>query len=157
MERREFLRKAGVAIAILLIDPSILEDSLAAEEEAIRIPFKKIYEELTRGKKVIEGRIKLKVPKIAEDGAVVPIEIEVDFPMEKDNYIQKIHVLPTKNRVNKVITAHYTPDNGIAYLYVNAKLAESQDIVVLAETNGGTIFKTSRFVKVLISGCGDME
>lgn len=95
----------------------------------------------------------LNIPDAPENGLVVPVVVEITYPIKPDRYIKKIHVLTTKNKVNKVITANYTPASGKAYLYVNAKLGSTQDVVVLARTNN-IVFEARKRVKVALGGCG---
>ncbi len=154
MQRRRFLQISG----LVLVGISIARVKLLAQEsEAIKIPFAEAYADATKGaRKIVKNakEMRLNIPDSPENGLVVPIEVEVDYPMEAKRYIKRIDVLPTKNRVNKVITAHYTPDNGKAYLYVNAKLGETQDVVILARTNDDTVFEARKHVKVALGGCG---
>ncbi|SMC08696.1 thiosulfate oxidation carrier protein SoxY [Nitratiruptor tergarcus] len=156
MKRREFLEFCSFTLAALLVG----RVQIRADEddnEAIEIPFKEAYTDATKGaKKVIKNakEMKLNIPDAPENGLVVPIEVEVNYPMEPNKYIKQIDVLTTKNKVNKVITAHYSPDNGKAYLYVNAKLGGTQDVVLLARTNDDIVFEARKKVKVALGGCG---
>ena len=155
MERREFLQYTGFALAATMCaNVRLYADD---ENEAVEIPFKEAYSDATEGaKKIIKDakEMKLNIPDAPENGLVVPIEVEVDYPMENGKYIKQIYVLTTKNKVNKVVTANYTPDNGRAYLYVNAKLGGTQDVVILARTSDDTIFEARKHVKVALGGCG---
>ena len=156
MKRREFLQisSAVAALAILAKVPLRADED---ENEAIELPFKEAYAEATEGaKKIVKNakELKLNIPDAPENGLVVPIEVEVDYPMEENRYIKEITVLPTKNKVNKVVTANYTPANGKAYLYVNAKLGSTQEVVILARTNDDVIFEGRKKVKVALGGCG---
>ncbi len=156
MKRREFLQFSSFTLAALLagrVQIRAYEDG----NEAIKLPFKKAYADATEGaKKIIKNakQMHLNIPDAPENGLVVPIEVEVDYPMDPNRYIKRIDVLTTKNKVNKVITAHYTPDNGKAYLYVNAKLGGTQEVVLLARTNDDTVFEARKKVKVALGGCG---
>jgi sulfur-oxidizing protein SoxY len=98
--------------------------------------------------------IKLNIPEAPESGAIVPVEVTVDYPMDADNYISNIKVLTTKSKIDDAVSFDLTPANGMAYLYVNIKLGQTQDVVVLATTNNGKVFKASQKVKVAIGGCG---
>ena len=157
MERREFLQLSSAAALTLLLGAQEVVYAEDDDDEAIEIPFKEAYADATKGaKKVVENakELKLNIPDAPENGLVVPIEVEVDYPMEEGRYIKEITVLPTKNKVNKVVTAHYTPANGKAYLYVNAKLGGTQEVVILARTNDDVIFEKRKKVKVALGGCG---
>jgi len=151
MRRREFFRFGAVVALVALFGRS------AKGEEAVELSFEEAYQDAIEGaKRVVKNakELKLDIPDEPENGVVVPIEVEVEYPMQKDRYISQIHVLTTKNRVNKVVSANYTPANGRAYLYVNAKLGSTQEVVVLARTNDGVVFEGRKRVKVAIGGCG---
>jgi sulfur-oxidizing protein SoxY len=158
MKRRKFIKGVITATVMTPLISKITGNCLYADEDNIpkEIPYEKLYKDIVRNANVKDGKniIKLNIPKKPPTGAAVPIEIIVDLPMKKDNYVKAIHVLATKNKINHVITANYTPENGIAYLFVNAKLAMKQDIVVIAETNNGEFYKTSQYVIAPLGGCG---
>ena len=82
------------------------------------------------------------------------MEVTIDHPMEEGNYIASIAVFTTKNKANKVISADLSPANGIAYLYVNAKLGQTQDVVIVVKTSEGKFYKASKSVKIALGGCG---
>ncbi len=156
MERRDFLRYTSLALAATMVtrvDLRAEED----DEEAIEISFDEAYAEATQGaKKVVKNakELKLTIPDAPENGLVVPVEVEVDYPMTKEKYIKQIVVMPTKNKVNLAITANYTPANGKAYLYVNVKLGGTQEVVVVARTNDDVVYEARKKVKVALGGCG---
>ncbi len=111
---------------------------------------KKLYGD----RQIASGRIKLDVPQIAETGLVVPIGVEVDSPMTANDYVKSVHVFAEKNPLPGVITYRFTPEAGKAAASTRMRLAETQDIVVVAEMSGGQLFSTRSEVKVTIGGCG---
>jgi sulfur-oxidizing protein SoxY len=94
------------------------------------------------------------IPEYPENGGTVPVEVEINHPMEEGSYIAKITVLVELNKGKHVITANYTPANGMAYLFVNAKLAGTQHVHVLAETNTGKVYTHKKKINVALGGCG---
>lgn len=160
MQRRDFLKNSIAVASISIVASSFLTTSAYASEvtegeEAITISFEDAYSESIGINKVEESDIvQLNIPDAPENAILVPVEVNVDYPMEADNYIKAIYVLSTANKVNKAIKANYTPANGKAYLYTNIKLGKTQDVVVLAENNKGVIYKASKKIKIAASGCG---
>lgn len=156
MERRSFVKGTFALAAIGLLNPILFGHKLSAAEDAIEMPFKELLDEYLSGKKAEDGSsiMTLNIPDAPENGAVVPVEVTVNHPMSADNYISNITVLTTKNKANKAISFDLTPANGIAYLYVNVKMGQTQDVVILAKTNKGKIFKASQTVRVALGGCG---
>ncbi len=144
--KRQFLRTAGIAAVAAIIAPrlaSALPADVAAE-------IKKLYGD----KKMESGRIKLDVPQIAENGLVVPINVEVESPMTSADFVKSVHVYAEKNPLPGVVTYKFTPEAGKAAASTRMRLAETQDIVVVAEMSNGQIFSTRAEVKVTIGGCG---
>lgn len=99
-------------------------------------------------------RLKLEVPMIAENGAVVPVKIDADLPMTADNHVKRIYVIADKNR--RPLNAQFTltPEAGSASLATNIRLAATSDVRVVAEMSNGALFETKREVKVTVGGCG---
>jgi len=155
MERRSFIKGTFALATVGLLNPILFRHGLAAEE-AIEMPYKELLDEYLGGKKAEDGStiMKLNIPDAPENGAVVPIEVTIDHPMTSDSYISNITVLTTKNKANKAISFDLTPANGIAYLYVNVKMGQTQDVVILAKTNKGKIYQASKNVRVALGGCG---
>jgi len=86
-------------------------------------------------------------PQIAENGAVVPIEITSNVPNTKS-----IAIVIDKNPFP--LAAKFDFSEGAApYVKVNVKLGESSFVRVLAEA-GGKFYSASREIKVTIGGCG---
>ncbi len=156
MQRRSFIKGAFAFATIGLLHPELFRHNLSAAEEAVEIPYNDLLNDYLSGKKAEDGSsiMSLNIPEAPENGAVVPVEVTINHPMMADNYISNITVLTTKNKVNKAISFDLTPANGIAYLYVNVKMGQTQDVVILAKTNKGQIFKASQNVRVALGGCG---
>ncbi len=150
MERRDFLKNSSFA-ALSLAGVDIFAKNVSG-----KIGFEEAYEDAIKGVKKIykdSEKIKLKIPKEVKKGLVVPVEVDIDYPMKEDRYIEHIYILATKNPVAKIIKANYTFINAKAYLFVNIKLSETQDVAILARSNIGEIFEKRKRVKVAISGC----
>ncbi len=155
MQRRNFIKGSLLLAAAGLFNPELYHHRLFAFEEAIEMSYAEAEKEFTQGTKSLDGSklITLDIPKRPGSAATVPVEIHVDSPMQKDDYIRSIAILTTKNKVNKAVIAEFTPANGMAYLYANIKLGQKQDVVVFAKTDKGVIYKTSQKVYVALSGC----
>lgn len=155
MQRRDFLKSLSVGAAVAVSVPSI---SLAAEAKPKgknALPYKDALGAVTGGKEPESSKkVMLKVPEIAENGAVVPVTVEVDNPMTSDNYVKSIHIFATKNANSRCVDAYLTPANGKAMLSTRVKLGETQEVAALVELNSGKFLIASQSVKVTIGGCG---
>jgi sulfur-oxidizing protein SoxY len=100
------------------------------------------------------GRIKLDLPLIAENGAVVPVSVEVVSPMIPTNYVKHIYIVADKNRIPVITRATLTPEAGQAYIGENIRLGETGEVRAIAEQSDGTLLQVKREVKVTVGGCG---
>ncbi len=155
MKRRSFLQAVGLAAAAsAVVTPSIAfaaEKPKGSNEMGIDAALKA----LTGGKKITpSSKVHLKAPEIAENGAVVPVSVEVDSPMTPDDYIKGIHVFATKNSNPRTVDIMLTPANGKATFSTRIKLGSTQEVLIVAETSKGEFLSASQSIKVTIGGCG---
>jgi len=156
MQRRDFFKKLGSAAAVGAVIPVM---SFAADApkpvSPNKMDYKTAVDTITGGKAPKKSKkVKLKVPEIAENGAVVPVTVEVDSPMTPSNYVKAIHVLATKNSNARCIDVNLTPANGKGYFSTRIKLGGTQEVVGLVELSNGEFLIASQSVKVTIGGCG---
>jgi sulfur-oxidizing protein SoxY len=144
--RRDAIRLAALAFAAGAIAPSL---SLA-DEKAVAAEIKKLYGDKPMG----QGKIKLDVPEIAENGLVVPVNVEIDSPMTETDYVKAVHLFADGNPQPGIVTYRFTPACGKAAAATRMRLAQTQDIVCVAEMSDGSLYSTKANVKVTIGGCG---
>ena len=113
-----------------------------------------LIEKFTGGKKPADGKIKLDLPEIAENGNTVPMTVSVESPMTEQSYVQEVLLVTDENPRAGVATFHFTPQSGVAEANVRIRLAQTQNVVAIAKMNDGSLFTTSKQVKVTIGGCG---
>ena len=101
-----------------------------------------------------DGRIKLDLPTIAENGLVVPLGVDIDSPMTEADHVKAVHVFADGNPQPGVISFYFTPDSGRASATTRIRLAQTQNIVAVAEMSNGALFLARQEVKVTIGGCG---
>jgi sulfur-oxidizing protein SoxY len=87
------------------------------------------------------------VPEIAENGAVVPIEITSQVAGTRS-----IAVVIDKNPFPLVAKFDFM-EGALPYVKVNVKMGETSDVRAIAEANGKH-YSATRNVKVTIGGCG---
>ena len=121
-----------------------------ADEAAVAAEIKKLYGD----KKLDSGKIKLDVPEIAENGLVVPVNVDVESPMTDSDYVKAVHVFADGNPLPGVVTYKFTPACGKASASTRMRLAQTQNIVCVAEMSNGSLYMTKANVKVTIGGCG---
>jgi sulfur-oxidizing protein SoxY len=146
VSRRGFLAGASAGALALLIAPN----AAIADVETVEAELKKLFGDKT----FAEGKITLDVPQIAENGLVVPMNIDVDSPMTEDDYVKTVHVFAEGNPLPGVITCHFTPASGRASASNRIRLAKTQNLVAVAEMSDGSLHMAKAEVKVTIGGCG---
>ena len=93
------------------------------------------------------GKVMLDVPEIAENGAVVPVEITSHVPGTTS-----IAVVIDKNPFP--LTSRFSFEDGaLPYVKLNVKMGQSSNIRAIAEANGKH-YVAMKGVKVTIGGCG---
>src|SRR5207249_10421679 len=98
--------------------------------------------------------IKLDIPPIAENGAVVPFSVEDNAPMTPASYVKSIWIVADKNRIHIIAKATLTPEAGQAFVGANVRLGETTDVRAIVEQSDGTLLTAKREVKVTVGGCG---
>ena len=89
----------------------------------------------------------VEAPEIAENGAVVPIEISSAIPGTN-----ALIVVIDKNPFPLIARFDFK-EGALPFVKVNVKMGETSDVRVLAEA-GGKHYVATKEVKVTIGGCG---
>ena len=91
--------------------------------------------------------IVIEAPQIAENGAVVPIEVQSNIPGTT-----ALMVLIEKNPFP--LASRFTFGEGaLPFVKLNVKMGETSDVRVVAQA-GGRYYAASKEIKVTIGGCG---
>jgi sulfur-oxidizing protein SoxY len=107
----------------------------------------------TGGKTPVEGRVKLELPELAENGNTVSMAVTVDGPMTATSRLEEILVVAPNNPNARVLRFRFTAMS-VPEAATRIRLAESQNVIAVAKMSDGTFFSTSREIKVTIGGCG---
>jgi sulfur-oxidizing protein SoxY len=100
-----------------------------------------------------EGRIKLELPLIAEDGGNVGITVETNLPASGPTHVISVYLVSDKNRLPMLAKFSFTPESGKAFIATSIRLATTTDVRAIVEMNDGALYAVSRNVRVTISGC----
>lgn len=98
--------------------------------------------------------ISIDAPEIAENGNTVPIRFSVDAPMTEDSYVKRVVILAEGNPNPGVATFHFSPMSGEAAAGTRMRLAQTQNVVAVAEMSSGELMMAQAEIKVTIGGCG---
>ena len=149
MNRREALTAGAGALAAAGLGSS---PARATNDYAEQI---KVF---TGGRTPVEGRMKLELPELAENGNTVPLSVAVDMvaadlPAGGGVHVQEILVVAPANPNARVIRFRFSSAS-VPEASTRIRLAESQDVIAVAKLSDGTFLSASRPIKVTIGGCG---
>jgi sulfur-oxidizing protein SoxY len=108
----------------------------------------------TGGAKPLEGKIKLDVPEIAENGNTVPITFSVESPQTASSFVSDVLVVADGNPQGGVGKFTFLPDVSVPEANFRIRMAETQNVIVVAKMNDGAFYTLSKQIKVTIGGCG---
>ncbi|HEY9084857.1 MAG TPA: thiosulfate oxidation carrier protein SoxY [Candidatus Tyrphobacter sp.] len=149
MKRSEMLVVTGVGGAAMLASAAWPGRAWATPDEA------RAYIASTLGPGTpVEGKVTLEVPDIAENGANVPVTITVDSPMTESAYVKTILLVADGNPNPGVARFDLSPANGKASIECRIRLAQTENVIAIAQLNDGSLWSATKHVKVTIGGCG---
>ncbi len=100
------------------------------------------------------GRVKLEIPRVAENGNVVPVMVSVDSPMTPQDYVSSIHLFAEKNHLPRILDVQLGPYNGKAVVSSRVRVATSQQLTAIAVLSDGSVWSAAAEIEVITSDCG---
>ena len=113
-------------------------------------------QKISGGASIQEGRVKLVIPPLVENGNLVVLKVSVDSPMTANDYVKVIHVIAEGNPLPNIFSAYFTPRSGIASITTRVRLADSQTVWAVAQMSNGSFWKGSAETLVTLSACTEM-
>jgi sulfur-oxidizing protein SoxY len=104
-------------------------------------------------KPVRRGKVTLDIPPLVENGNTIAMSVAVDSPMTETDYVKAIHVFNEKNPQPDIISVHLGPRAGKAAFSTRIRLADSQNVVAIAELSDGSLWSDTAEVIVTIAAC----
>ena len=147
ISRRAFLvLGCGVATGVHgQLPANIAEIRKAALKEAIG--------KVVGNAQVRQGRVKLDIPPLIDNGNAVPVSVEVESPMTDADHVKTIHLFTERNPQPYVFTAHIGPRAGKARIATRARIGDSGDVTAIAQMSDGSFWSDSVRVIVTLSAC----
>jgi sulfur-oxidizing protein SoxY len=142
--RRHALSLLAGSACLLIVRPAI------ATREDLAIALKETFGDAP----ITPGKVTLELPKLAENGAIVPITVSVDSPMTERDYVKRIHLFAEKNPLPRMVEFELGPHNGRARVSSRIRIADSQQITAVAEASDGSLWSSTVQVEVTVTGCG---
>ena len=109
--------------------------------------------EVTGDAPLREGKVKLDVPPLVENGNTVPLTVSVDSPMTTGDHVKAIHVFNEKNPQPNVGNFFLGVRSGRAQVSTRIRLADSQKITAIAKLSDGSFWSATADVVVTLAAC----
>lgn len=148
MKRRNFLGLGLGVLAASVIAPSTLSAVNYRETKPKAWAAKKVdtaIKEMFGTNATSEGKVKLKAPDIAENGAVIPITVRAKTA-------SRVAILQDANP-ETLVAVFDVPKGGIVDYSIRIKMQTTGNVYAVIE-DAGKLYKASKQVKVTIGGCG---
>jgi len=147
--RRQVLKGAGIGALAIAAGSLAPKGALASPESAAAYITK-----VTGGSAAKAGRVTVKLPEIAENGATVPITVTIDSPMSDADHVKTVHIVAEGNPSPEVVSFNMSPGLGKAEVSTRMRLGKTQNVHAVAIMSDGSVFSGTKEVKVTIGGCG---
>ncbi len=102
---------------------------------------------------VREGRVKLEIDLLVENGNAVPLTVSVESPMTSADHVKSIVIFNERNPQREVANFMLGPRSGRARVSTRIRLATSQKLIAIAQMNDGSFWSHSVEVIVTLAGC----
>lgn len=144
-QRRKFLAQSAGFIALVSMRPvhAVTQSPVLAA----------LVKQFAGAAAVREGRVKLDISPLVENGNSVPIEVTVESPMTFEQHVVAIAIFNEKNPQNDVAQFTLTALAGRANVATRIRLATTQQLVAVAKMNDGTCWTHTVDVLVTVASC----
>ena len=146
LARRTFLKSTiAAALGTAMLPPSVMADwpKIAFEARTVEEALMALFENPEVEK---SDQIKIKAPDIAENGAIVPIEVTTDF-----YHVESIVIIAEKNPVPLIAQFNFT-EKAKGWVKTRIKMAETSPVVAVVKANG-KLYVARREIQVSEGGC----
>lgn len=151
LARRRKVLVASAALPWAALAPALAPLTVRAEEE----PDVAAFKAHVGNRRVSTGRLKLDVPRIADNGNTVPVKIQMPGPFAAGAEVRSVHLFSEKNPVPQMAVFHFPVALPRIELESRVRLAGSQRLIALATLADGSLHAASADIVVTVSACLD--
>lgn len=142
--RRRAIGALAAGVLLFIVRPA------RATPEDLEAALRETFGELP----IARARVTLEIPRVAENGGVVPVTVRVDSPMSAQDYVRSIHLFAQKNNQPRIFDAWLGPYNGRAVVSARVRVATSQQLTAVAVLSDGSLWSAAADIEVVSSDCG---
>ncbi|MEK8017182.1 MAG: thiosulfate oxidation carrier protein SoxY [Candidatus Parabeggiatoa sp.] len=155
LPRRTFLKGifatgGAMALGTTVLPQNVMADwQTAVEAESVTEAEKALFEGAEITEITDENVIAIKLPEIAENGQVVPIEVTTNL-----DKLESITILAEKNTVPLVAQFNFPdPEKTVGWVKTRIKIAKTSNVVAVVKAKG-QLYAARRELTVTLGGCG---
>jgi sulfur-oxidizing protein SoxY len=119
------------------------------------LTFEAMVQPWVKGARLLEQDVTLIAPLLAENGSLVPLQVQVNSPMTAQDHVTQVHLLSQRNPVTQMAVFELGPWNGRADISTRVRLAGTQEVVALASLSSGEFRYARMEIIVTESACVD--
>ena len=108
---------------------------------------------VTGGAPLRPGKVKLELPPLIDNGNSTALAVSVASPMTAADHVKAIHVFAEKNPLPNVVSAYFGPRAGGAALATRVRMADSQQVLAIAQLSDGSFWSDRADVIVTQGAC----
>ena len=113
------------------------------------------YKAYVGSRTVREARLVLDIPRIADNGNVVPVRIAMPGPFAPGAEVRSIHLFSEKNPVPQMAVFHFPVPVGKVEVESRVRLAGTQRVAAVATMADGSLYSAMADIVVTVSACID--
>jgi sulfur-oxidizing protein SoxY len=147
--RRDLLAAAAAIPAVGCLSVVAIRPAGAAVPETMEAAIREFAGEAA----IRDGRVKLEIPALVENGNSVTLSVALESPMTAADHVKTIAVFNEKNPQPNVALFHLGPRSGRARVEIRIRLATSQKLVAVARMSDGSLWQDSADVIVTLAAC----
>lgn len=147
--RSRMRRRLLTAAAALPLLPALAQAQSEPEPE---VPAFKAF---LAGRKAGSGRLTLDIPRIADNGNVVPVRIALAGPFAAGAEVRSIHLFSEKNPVPQMAVFHFPQPVPRVEVESRVRLAGTQRVAAVASMADGSLHAAMADIIVTVSACID--
>ena len=147
--RRDLLAAAAALPAAGCLSAVAIRPARAAVPETMEAAIREFAGEAA----IRDGRVKLEIPALVENGNSVTLSVAVESPMSAADHVKAIGLFNERNPQREVAVFHLTPRSGRAHVSTRIRLATSQKLVAVARMSDGSHWSATVDVIVTLAGC----
>lgn len=148
LSRRRLLAGAAALTGGLIVVRDVSAQAIKAGAH------QEVLDKAVGGKKAQPGKVRIRMPEIAENGNTVPMTVSVDSAMKGNDAVKAVHIVTDNNPRPEVASFYFTPANGKAEVSTRIRLSTTMHVIAYAEMADGSVYSGQAEAKVTIGGCG---